>query len=376
MLRFAAVLKQGVVAALSALVVLLAVGLMLGLRFGGNVTGFFRIGEELPLSPFLPRSEAFVHPGEPGYDGQFFLTLAYDPLLRQEGTLAALDNPRYRARRILYPALAHGIALGSPRIVPWALVFLNVASAVALVALLAFGWHRETPGWALGVLAFQGVWVCLVLSPADLFALVFLVAALGCYRSRNILGVTVALLLASLTRETYLLHGALFAVLSLRERRWKEALGIAAGQLPAIAWNAWVLLRVPEGSSSVRESFGLPLAGISEAVLRLLRNEPTGKVLYEGLSLALLLGVAAMLAWTLFKRAETAAWCAVPFLVLLAISRVDLVDYYVHYTRVFLGLYVLLLLSHGGAGFRRLRVGLVGVSAAASALYLGRQLFF
>ncbi len=379
MLRFAPVLKQGgvvITSAIAAVVVLAAVGLMLGLRFGGNVTGFFRIGDALPLSPFLPRSEAFVHPGEPGYDGQFFLTLAYDPLLRHEGTLAALDNPRYRARRILYPALAHGIALGSPRLVPWALVFLNVASAVALVALLALGWHRATPGWALGVLAFQGLWGCLALSPADLLALVFLVAVLGCYQSRNSAGVVVSLLLASLTRETYLLHGALFAGLSLREKRWREALAIAAGQLPAVAWNAWVLLRVPEGSSSVRESFGPPFRGIFEAILRLLRSEPTGKLLYEGLSLVLLLGVAAMLAWTLLKRAEAAAWCAVPFLLLLAVSRAGLLDYYVNYTRVFLGLYVLLLLCDGGAGYRRLRAGLLGVSAAAAALYLGRQLFF
>jgi hypothetical protein len=375
-LRFTPVLKQGGVvipSAIAAVVVLAAVGLMLGLRFGGNVTGFFRIGDAFPLSPFLPRSEAFVHPGEDGYDGQFFLTLAYDPLLRHEGTIAALDNPQYRARRILYPALAHGIALGSPRFVPWALLFLNMASAVALVALLDFGGLRER---ALGVLAFQGLWVCLALSPADLFALVFLVTALSFYRFRNTPGVVVSLLLASLTRETYLLYGALFAGLALRERRWREALAITAGQLPAIAWNVWVLLRVPQGSSAVRESFGLPLAGISEAVLRLLKGDPMGKILYEGLSLALLLSVAAMLAWALFKREETAAWCAVPFLVLLAISRVDLVDYYVHYTRVYLGLSVLLLMCDGGAGFRRLRAGLVGVSAVASALYLGRQLFF
>jgi hypothetical protein len=186
----------------------------------------------------------------------------------------------------------------------------------------------------------------------------------------------VALLLASLTRETYLLHGALFAFLALREKRWREALAIAAGQLPAVAWSAWVLLRVPEGSSSLQASFGPPLGGILEAILRLLRDDLTGKLLYEGLSLALLLSVAAMLAWVLVRRRETAAWCAVPFLGLFAISRVDLVDYYVHYTRVFLGLYVLLLLCDGGVWYRRLRTGLLGVSAAAAALYLGRQLFF
>lgn len=375
-LLFAPVLKQRGVVILATLVILAAVGLLLFLRFGGNVTGFFRIGEAFPLSPFLPRSEAFVHPGEAGYDGQFFLTLAYDPLLRHEGTLAALDNPRYRARRILYPALAHGLALGSPRAVPWALVFLNAGSAIALVALLAFGGLRETPGWALGVLAFQGLWVCLAVSPADLFALVFLVAALGFHRSRSTPGVVVSLLLASLARETYLLHAALFAGLALREKRWREALAIAAGQLPAIAWNAWVLLRVPQGNTSVRETFGPPFGGIFEAALRLLRSELTGKVLYEGLSLTLLLGAAAMAAWALARRAGPAAWCAVPFLVLLVFFRVALLDYFVNYTRVFLGLYVLLLLCDGGVGYRRLRTGLLGVSAAASALYLGRQLFF
>lgn len=376
MLLFAPVLKQGMAVTVAAVVIFAVAASLLFLRFEGNVTGFFRIGDAFPLSPFLPRSEAFVHPGEAGYDGQFFLTLAYDPLLRHEGTLAALDNPRYRTRRILYPALAHAIALGSPRVIPWTLVFLNVGAAIALVALLTLGGLRETPGWTLGVLAFQGLWVCLAMSPADLFALVFLVAALGFHRSRNTPGVVASLLLASLARETYLLHGALFAGLSLRERRWKEALAIVAGQLPAIAWNAWVLLRVPQGSTSVRESFGLPFVGILEAILRLPREDLTGKLLYEGLSFALLLGVAAMLTWALLKRAGAAAWCATPFLVLLAISRVDLVDYYVNYTRVFLGLYILLLLCDGGVGYRRLRTGLLGASAAASALYLGRQLFF
>ncbi len=376
MLLFAPVLKQWSVVILAALVILAVTASLLFLGFGGNVTGFFRIGDALPLSPFLPRSEAFVHPGEVGYDGQFFLALAYDPLLRHEGTLAALDNPRYRARRILWPALAHGLALGSPRAVPWALVFLNVGSAVALVALLAFGGLRETPGWALGVLAFQGLWVCLAMSTADLFALVFLVAALGFYRSRQPWGVAISLLLASLARDTYLLHVALFAALSLRERRWREALAIAAGQLPAVAWNAWVLLRVPQGNIPVGESFGPPLGGILEAALRLLRGDLTGKLLYEGLSLALLLSVATMLIWAVIKGAGTAAWCAVPFLVLLPFSRFAVLDYFVNYTRIFLGLYVLLLLCDGGDWFRRLRTGLLGVSAAASALYLGRQLFF
>lgn len=380
MLGFAPVPKeQGprIAVTMAALVILTALALMLFLRFGGNVTGFFRIGGQLPLSPFLAASEALVQPGEPGYDGQFFLTLAYDPLLRHEGTLAALDNPRYRARRIFLPALAHGIALGSPRLVPWALVFLNAASAVGLVALLAFGWLRETPYRALGVLAFQGLWVGLALSTADLLALVFLVVALTCHRSGKARGVASCLLLATLSRETYLLHAVVFAGLALWEHRRKDALWIAAGQVPALAWNAWVLLRVPQGDSAVRESFGLPFCGIFEAFLPLVRGGLTGKLLYEGLSLALLLGVGVMLAGAFSRKADAIAWCAVPFLALLVFSRTTVLGYFVNYTRVFLGLYVLLLLAgEGGAGYRRLRGVLLGTSAAAAALYLGRQLFF
>jgi hypothetical protein len=375
-LLFAPVLKQPVfTTAMAAVAVLTAMVLLLSLRFEGNVTGFFRIGDVFPLSPSLPEGEVLVHRGEAGYDGQFFLALAYDPLLRREGTLAALDSPRYRARRILYPALAHLIALGSPRAIPWALVFLNVVSAISLVGLLSFGALRETSWKALEVLAFQGLWVCLTVSTADLMALAFLVAALGFYTSRRSVGTALCLLFASLTRETYLLHAALFAGLSLRQRRWREALTIAAGQVPMVAWNAWVMLRVPSGGSAVRENFGLPFAGLGGAVLKLLEGGLTGKHLYEGLSLALLLGVAAAMAWALAHR-QLVGWCAVPFFVLLAISRVALVDYYVNYTRVFLGLYVLLLLRDGGDGLRRFRTGLVAGSAVASALYAGRQLFF
>src|SRR6185295_9574986 len=101
-----------------------------------NPTAFFRIGDSYPHPGSLP-ADALVHRGEPGYDGQFFLALAYDPGLRDPRTAASLDNPRYRARRILFPALAHVLALGNAAWIPWILIAINVLAVACLAAVVA-----------------------------------------------------------------------------------------------------------------------------------------------------------------------------------------------------------------------------------------------
>ena len=73
----------------------------------GNVTGFFRIGSEFSLSPFLNPDKILTFKGEIGYDGQQFLSIALDPGLANESTILSLDNPAYRYRRILYPLLGY-----------------------------------------------------------------------------------------------------------------------------------------------------------------------------------------------------------------------------------------------------------------------------
>jgi len=44
--------------------------------------------------------------GSNGYDGQFYIQIALDPLLRGAKLQQVLDAPAYRARRILAPAIA------------------------------------------------------------------------------------------------------------------------------------------------------------------------------------------------------------------------------------------------------------------------------
>ena len=119
--------------------------LLLGLvivfgKYGGNPTGLARIGDQLPLSPRLQGQELVVLRGKRGNDGQQFLTLALDPLQSDPGTSAALDNPIYRGKRLLYPLLAWLLGFGQPGLIPWTLSSINVACiGLAAAQLQLFG---------------------------------------------------------------------------------------------------------------------------------------------------------------------------------------------------------------------------------------------
>ena len=93
-------IKESVISA--AFVIAIATVLLV-MTFDGEITGFFRIGDVLPLSPFVNKESVRVVQGEIGYDGQYFLTIALDPTLDDNGTINALDNPKYRYKRIGYP---------------------------------------------------------------------------------------------------------------------------------------------------------------------------------------------------------------------------------------------------------------------------------
>jgi hypothetical protein len=61
-----------------------------------------------------------------GYDGQFYVQVAMDPMLRDPALQVAIDNFNYRARQILMPAVAHIVGMGRPAWVLQADTLLNV----------------------------------------------------------------------------------------------------------------------------------------------------------------------------------------------------------------------------------------------------------
>ncbi len=80
-----------------------------------------------------------------GFDGQWYAQLALDPLLRDPQTRLAIDNPPYRARRILLPWLASLGGLGRPTWVLNVYAALNPLFWLGFAAMMArlfrpYGW--------------------------------------------------------------------------------------------------------------------------------------------------------------------------------------------------------------------------------------------
>lgn len=259
--------------------------------FDGDVTAMFRIGSDFAQASPLGERPVHAFEGEVGYDGQQFLALALDPFLLRPGTLRLLDNPSYRARRILYPLLGRLLGAGNPRLIPWVLVGLNVASLGLLV--LVMGLHLERAGVhavrSLFILCVLGAWAVLLLSTSDLLCSLFVFSALFFQSGRRPALAAAALAMAALTREAALLLWAAFLASAALRRAWREAGHLAWAAIPAAAWNVWVLSFVPSGGvAGERQDFGPPFAGIAQAFLTISREGVNLKGAFEFCSLALL----------------------------------------------------------------------------------------
>jgi len=317
-----------------------------------NVTGFFRIGDRLPLSPFLSPARTTVFSNQPGYDGQYFLTVALDPLLSNPGSRLALDNARWRYRRILYPALGWLLGCGRPWAIPWALVLLNAGSAVGLVAVLAVSLakHGASPRLALWSLGFVGVWVALFFSTADLLITLLVtasVAALVQHRPRTS---ALCLALACLGRETSLVLVPLFWVAAWRRSGLRATAVPLLAVVPWAAWNAFVLWRLPaaDGPDAVVHHLAPPFTGLGHAFVSACGSLPSPRGAFGFAALASLV----LAAWLALPfRANTGEplrqirLVGFGFVALLALSGPSILDYFMGSQRIFLPLFALVVLA-------------------------------
>ena len=232
-------------------------------------------------------------------------------------------------------------------------------------------------GWlGLLVLALPGVWEALALTTTDLLCSALALATLLALRVRRPALAAVALALAALTRETALLYwvallGALFCA-----REWRSLLWLLPAGLPAAAWNFYLLHHVPtgEGGNVVQILFGLPGAGWLQRIRWCMEDGINGKNLFELFVFVTLLAVLAALVWNVWRaRADRAAWPAAAIALLLGgmflCAQPFLLRYHLDYSRVFLDLGVLLVLSLGWRRSARVPtlavLVLLGVSACA-----------
>jgi hypothetical protein len=219
----------------AALIVLLA----------GLIFGLWRIA----LSDWDPRGLAEIgtrySQGDPfgsqGYDGQFAYYLAVDP---DPGEVASqLDVPAYRYQRILYPLLAHLLALGMDALVPWTLFLLNLA-AHALGTWAVANWlvKRNAPA---SLALVYGLWVGLIASVGlDLNEPLAFALIAGAWwardKNRPLLG-ALLLTLSLFAKETGLIFWAAALLTDLLQKRWRQSgIWLMVGGVLFLGWQAWL----------------------------------------------------------------------------------------------------------------------------------------
>ena len=268
-------------------------------------TSLIRFGETWQdrRSPALQALPIATVPRSNGYDGQFYAQLALDPLLRGPDLAQVMDDPSYRARRILVPATAALLGLARPWWTLQAYALLNVGCWLALAWIL----RREIAaddwlGFArwLGCMFSLGVLDSVRQSLVDLPALLLLTLAVRAWTRPNPNPSTLWLALGNLARETNLLGAvALHGDRLFRRVGWQGSLvQLVAAAVPLGLWSLYVHDRFGGSFATGRDNFTWPLLGaFDQARLSL------GEVLHgpaESRHLFGLLGLAALAVQLLF----------------------------------------------------------------------------
>jgi hypothetical protein len=246
-------------------------------RLGWEPTAPFVVGTSWGLDEELAARhlQVTITPGN-GYDGQWFLGLAYDPLLG-ERLAASFDMPRYRAGRPLQAVAGWLLAGGQAEAIPVALLAvgpLAVALGCAATGRLVAAWGRS-PGWGLGFALVPGVTVGVAFATAEPLALALAVVGLSLVLERRVAAAGLAFAGAALTKESYLVFAvAAAAWLALgaggrRSARFADAAAVVApGVLLLGLWWAYVAWRIPggPGDGEAAGAVGPPLVGWGHAL--------------------------------------------------------------------------------------------------------------
>ncbi|WP_072622447.1 AZOBR_p60025 family cell surface glycopolymer formation protein [Spirulina major] len=361
---------------IAAIVVICTTLLLYWFKFDSNITGFFRIGSILPLSPYLDPETTTIIPNELGYDGQQFLTLALDPFLNNPASIAALDNPPFRYRRIFYPLLSYSLGFGNSAIIPYVMVLINSLAIVVIIWCISDVLNRHTlPTWpALGILSIPGVWISLVFSTADLFNTMLISLVIYNYHLKRPIWAALALTLATLTRETSLLIGIAWLITSGWNRKYQDLRYSIPALIPMILWNYAVLTRFAATQiPGATDSFTIPLMGIMEKLTTLLNSGLNPKSIYDlycFMLLILIIGVGIKLSLLDVKQNRLILISISLYSMVFIMSSINILDYFFNYPRTFIDLYILFFWISGISKVRYIQGTMMGGLLASSLFFL------
>jgi hypothetical protein len=223
--------------------VLLWLALTVRYSYGGNWTGLYCTGANLPIPRPLIAETIYAQSASGGYDGQFYHYIAHDPLgmtrLREY-----IDAPQLRYRRILVPGLAYLVAVGRER-------YVDAAYVTVVLGFVFLGcyWtgrfavlHGRRALWGWLFLAIPAVMVSIDRMTVDV-ALAALCVGVAVYAAQGRNRPLFLLLIAApLARETGLALTAAYCLWALLRGERRRAIYGALTVLPFAAWCFYVQL--------------------------------------------------------------------------------------------------------------------------------------
>lgn len=232
-------------------------------RFGGNWSGFAVVGDRFP-APGIHAPDTLVLTNSFGYDGQFFLLAAHDPLVRGRAH-QYMDVAAYRYQRIMYPWLARLLAGGDPHAIPRALVLVNLAAVLAgtlFVGLLCIR-RGASPLWALFYGGLSGLLIALLRDLAEPVAMAFLAGGFWLYDARRPWWCGLFMAAALLAKEITAIALLAMALHALSRRHWRDLAALCLAGVPLALWWGYLYLRLGALPLQGGESnFGAPFGGL------------------------------------------------------------------------------------------------------------------
>jgi hypothetical protein len=312
---------------------------VLGLLFAtGVVAHRLELPDRMdPIAPYEVGSHTGIHEelqarglpisddiSEYGYDGQWFLGQANDPLVLTD-LATTFDYPRYRSIRVLLPAAGWLLAAGQPGAIPYALLvvqILAVGIGCAASARLVSA-YRRSPWWGATFAVIPGVWLGVVYVTAEPLGIALAALGLTLMLERRYVWAGLAFTAMSLTKETYIafaLGAAVYLAIDsqLRGQRWVRpaVVMVAPAAASLFAWWAYLELRLPpDVNYGVLERFSPPFAGWFEVLLEIARgdyhsNYPAGWV-NEAVLVASFVVLCGAVSFALWLRQSLLAYLAI-----------------------------------------------------------------